>query len=70
MKTLTIAMHGVTGRMGTNQHYIRSILAIMREGGVVMADDQTVLVKPILLGRNESRLRHLAETIGQQEIGE
>ncbi len=70
MKTLTIAMHGVTGRMGTHQHYIRSILAIMREGGVVMADDQTVLVKPILLGRNESRLRHLAETIGQQEIGE
>lgn len=69
MKTLTIAMHGVTGRMGTNQHLIRSILAIMRQGGVVDADGQTIQVRPILLGRNEAKLRHLAETVATQEIG-
>ena len=33
MKTLKIAMHGVTGRMGANQHFIRSILEIMKQGG-------------------------------------
>ncbi|TWT75167.1 Gfo/Idh/MocA family protein [Allorhodopirellula solitaria] len=70
MKTITIAMHGVTGRMGTNQHYVRSILAIMKEGGVALPGGGRVAVKPILLGRNESRLRHLAETVAQHEIGE
>ena len=30
---LGIIMHGVTGRMGTNQHLIRSILAIRADGG-------------------------------------
>ncbi|UUZ80109.1 hypothetical protein LJK88_34795 [Paenibacillus sp. P26] len=29
-----IIMNGVTGRMGTNQHLIRSILAIRNQGGV------------------------------------
>src|SRR6476619_3476030 len=29
-------MHGVTGRMGLNQHLVRSILAIRREGGVAL----------------------------------
>ncbi|WP_040768946.1 Gfo/Idh/MocA family protein [Novipirellula maiorica] len=69
MTTLTIAMHGVTGRMGTNQHYIRSILAIMRQGGVVTEDGQTIKIKPVLLGRNESKLRQLAETVATAEIG-
>jgi len=69
-KTLTIAMHGVTGRMGTNQHFIRSILAIMRQGGVPLSSGERVTVKPILIGRNEDRLRHLAETVAMQEIGQ
>lgn len=29
-----IIINGVTGRMGTNQHLIRSILAIIKQGGV------------------------------------
>jgi hypothetical protein len=35
MKThrIGIILNGVTGRMGTNQHFIRSILAIMKQGG-------------------------------------
>lgn len=69
MTDLTVAMHGVTGRMGTNQHFIRSILAIMRQGGVKTATGDTITVTPILLGRDEAKLKHLAETVSQQEIG-
>jgi hypothetical protein len=29
-------MHGVTGRMGLNQHLIRSIVAIRNQGGVAL----------------------------------
>ena len=35
-KTLGIIMNGVTGRMGMNQHLIRSIVAIRAEGGVAL----------------------------------
>ena len=35
-RRIGIIMHGVTGRMGTNQHLIRSILAIRAEGGVAL----------------------------------
>ena len=69
MKTLRIAMHGVTGRMGTNQHYIRSVLEIMKQGGVRLAGGGTLNIEPILLGRNEAKLRHLAETVAETTIG-
>ncbi|QDV25584.1 Gfo/Idh/MocA family protein [Aureliella helgolandensis] len=69
MKTLNIAMHGVTGRMGTNQHLIRSILAIMRQGGVQTTAGEAIQIKPILLGRNAEKLRHLAEEVAHREIG-
>ena len=32
-----IIMNGVTGRMGTNQHLVRSIAAIVSQGGVKLA---------------------------------
>ncbi len=31
-----IIMNGVTGRMGTNQHLLRSIVEIIKQGGVKM----------------------------------
>jgi hypothetical protein len=34
MSEIRVLMNGVTGRMGTNQHLIRSILAIRAQGGV------------------------------------
>ena len=37
-RRLGIIMHGVTGRMGTNQHLVRSILAIRADGGVTLAE--------------------------------
>ena len=58
---LGIILNGVTGRMGTNQHLIRSILAIMQQGGVKVSDDLTLMPDPILTGRNEDKLRALAQ---------
>ncbi len=49
-KRLGIVMNGVTGRMGTNQHLVRSILAIMKQGGVELDDGTRVMPDPILVG--------------------
>jgi predicted dehydrogenase len=59
-----IVMNGVTGRMGTNQHLIRSIVAIREQGGVAVAPGETIWPDPILVGRNASKLRALAERHG------
>jgi len=59
-----IIMNGVTGRMGTNQHLIRSILAIRRQGGVRLGPDETILPEPILVGRNENKLKALCAEHG------
>lgn len=53
-------MNGVTGRMGTNQHLVRSVLAIQKQGGVKLNNDSYVYPVPMLVGRNESKLRRLA----------
>jgi predicted dehydrogenase len=66
---MKIAMHGVTGRMGTNQHLIRSILAIMRQGGVTLASGDLQPIEPVLVGRNTNSLQRLAEVVAMQEIG-
>ena len=44
---LGIIMHGVTGRMGMNQHLIRSIVAIRNQGGVTLSNGDKVM--PCLL---------------------
>ncbi len=59
-----IIMNGVTGRMGTNQHLIRSIVAIRDQGGVKVDDQTTIMPDPILVGRNEDKLRKLAAEHG------
>jgi predicted dehydrogenase len=61
MKThrIGIIMNGVTGRMGTNQHLIRSIDAIIKQGGVRIGADEVIMPDPILIGRSESKLREL-----------
>ena len=61
--TLGIIMNGVTGRMGTNQHLLRSIVPIIRQGGVRVGDD-TILPEPLLVGRNKAKLESLAKTAG------
>ena len=61
MTVLRIAMNGVTGRMGYRQHLVRSILAIRDQGGVLLEDGTRVQVEPVLVGRDERKLRELAE---------
>jgi len=63
-KRLGIIMHGVTGRMGMNQHLIRSILAIRDAGGVVLSDGSRVMPDPILVGRNADKISALAQQYG------
>ena len=58
-----IIMFGVTGRMGTNQHLERSIAEIRGEGGLRLGDGR-LLPDPILVGRNEEKLRKLAAKYG------
>ncbi len=53
-------MHGVTGRMGMNQHLIRSIVAIRNQGGVALANGDKVMPDPILIGRNADKIEALA----------
>ena len=59
-----IIMNGVTGRMGTNQHLMRSILAIRDQGGVHINHDEVILPDPILVGRNAAKLARLAQMGG------
>src|SRR5713226_7052509 len=61
---LGIIMNGVTGRMGMNQHLIRSIVAIRNQGGVALRNGDRVMPDPILLGRNEAKLEQLAKANG------
>ncbi len=63
-QTIGIIMNGVTGRMGTNQHLIRSILAIRDQGGLRLANGDMLLPDPILVGRNEAKLSALAKAHG------
>lgn len=63
-RKIGIIMNGVTGRMGTNQHLLRSILAIMQQGGVKAGDDLVLLPDPILTGRNHDKLAALAKRTG------
>jgi predicted dehydrogenase len=59
-----IIMNGVTGRMGANQHLIRSILAIIEQGGVKTRSGDVIMPDPILVGRSEARLKALAKAHG------
>ena len=54
-------MHGVTGRMGMNQHLIRSICAIRAQGGVQLSNGDRVMPDPILIGRNADKIEALAK---------
>jgi|ERR1022692_1313968 predicted dehydrogenase len=65
-KVITVALNGVTGRMGYRQHLVRSLLSIRDQGGVRLADGTSVYPEPILVGRSEDRLRDIAERHGLQ----
>jgi len=68
-KRIGIIMHGVTGRMGMNQHLIRSILEIRKQGGVALKDGTRLVPDPILIGRNAQKIASLAKQHGIERFG-
>src|SRR5678810_736715 len=59
-----IIMNGVTGRMGTNQHLMRSIVEIIKQGGVKINPGETIMPDPVLVGRDENKLEKLCQLSG------
>jgi predicted dehydrogenase len=66
---LGLIMHGVTGRMGMNQHLIRSIVALRKEGGVKLSNGTRVMPDPILIGRDGPKIEALARAHGIERFG-
>ena len=66
--SIGIIMNGVTGRMGTNQHLLRSVAAIIKQGGVKISEEETIMPDPILVGRNTSKLEKLCELSGIKKM--
>ncbi|WBB97666.1 MULTISPECIES: Gfo/Idh/MocA family oxidoreductase [unclassified Solwaraspora] len=65
--TIGIILNGVTGRMGYRQHLVRSLLAIRDQGGLLLADGTRLWPEPVLVGRNENKLREVADRHGLTE---
>ncbi|QHV94853.1 Gfo/Idh/MocA family protein [Spirosoma endbachense] len=63
-----IIMNGVTGRMGTNQHLMRSIVEIIKQGGVKLGPGETIIPDPILVGRDRNKLEKLCQLSGIQRM--
>jgi predicted dehydrogenase len=63
-----IIMNGVTGRMGTNQHLLRSIVPIMKQGGVKSGVNETIMPDPILVGRDVAKLENLCAQSGIRKM--
>ena len=60
VQRLGIIMHGVTGRMGYNQHLVRSIAALRAAGGVTLPNGDRAMPDPVLVGRNADKLAEIA----------
>ena len=61
VRRIGVIMYGVTGRMGYNQHLVRSILAIRAAGGVPLPNGDRAMPDPILVGRNADKIAELAK---------
>jgi predicted dehydrogenase len=69
-RRIGIIMHGVTGRMGLNQHLVRSVLAIRAAGGVLLSDGSRLVPDPILVGRNKDKIAALAKAHGIDRVAD
>lgn len=63
-----IIMNGVTGRMGTNQHLLRSIAEIMKQGGVKINAGEVIMPDPVLVGRDQNKLEKLCALSGVKKF--
>lgn len=61
-------MNGVTGRMGTNQHLLRSIAEIIKQGGIKVNSDEIIMPDPILVGRDIHKLEKLGKLSGVKKM--
>ncbi len=61
---LGIIMHGITGRMGYNQHLVRSVCAMRDQGGVTLPNGDKVIPDPIIVGRNAEKLAEIGKKHG------
>jgi predicted dehydrogenase len=59
-----IIMNGVTGRMGFNQHLMRSIVAIRQQGGVKVSAEEAIMPEPLLVGRSSTKLEQISAQAG------
>jgi predicted dehydrogenase len=63
-----IIMNGVTGRMGTNQHLMRSIAEIIKQGGVKISSSEVIMPDPVLVGRDAAKLEKLCQQSGVKKM--
>ncbi|NYK27648.1 gfo/Idh/MocA family oxidoreductase, partial [Salmonella enterica subsp. enterica serovar Typhimurium] len=63
-RRIGIIVNGATGRMGYRQHLVRSLLAIRDQGGVELEGGDRLMPDLLLVGRNEEKLRTIAERHG------
>ena len=63
-RRIGIIVNGATGRMGDRQHLVRSLLAIRDQGGVELEGGDRLMPDLLLVGRNEEKLRTIAERHG------
>jgi predicted dehydrogenase len=68
VRKVGIIMNGATGRMGLNQHLVRSIVAIRNAGGVALTNGDRIVPDPILVGRDPARLREIAAAHGVERV--
>jgi len=61
---LGMILHGVTGRMGYNQHLVRSLCAIRDQGGVKLANGDLVMPDMHIVGRNADKIAEIAHKHG------
>jgi predicted dehydrogenase len=70
LQRLGIIMHGITGRMGYNQHLVRSICAIRAANGVQLSNGDRVMPDPILVGRNREKVAAIAKACGIARVAD
>jgi predicted dehydrogenase len=67
IRRIGIIMNGVTGRMGTNQHLMRSIVPIIQQGGIQISSSETIMPDPVLAGRDAVKLEKLSKMSGVEK---
>jgi predicted dehydrogenase len=64
-RRIGVIINGATGRMGTTQH-MANLLAIAGDGGLALRNGDRLIPDLLLVGRDASRLRALADANGQR----